>query len=75
MSDYRTVDLVKARRAACASPHICFEFGDNVSCQPCETIGAAILKERERCLKLIEPYCNSSSLARILFDAIEGVQE
>ena len=32
----------------------------------------AFSEERERCLKLIEPYCNSSSLAQRISDAIEG---
>lgn len=50
------IDLAKARRLVCDSPHLCFEFGENVACTPCETLGAAVLKERERCARRVERF-------------------
>jgi hypothetical protein len=38
-------------------------------------VDKAVRGERERCLKIVEPYCNSSSMARRIFDSIEGVKK
>jgi hypothetical protein len=54
--------LMAARRAACTSPHICFEFGEDVVCPPCENRGEAILAERKRCTTIVARYCDKVSI-------------
>jgi hypothetical protein len=63
-------ELIKARRVACTTPHLCFEFGDDVVCPPCENLGKAILGERKRCAAIVRDCVYM--VGRIQAEAIAG---